>query len=112
MHPSYYQENLCEIIFSRSGVSFFIIHTHFLFIGGSKFLFLKKVCIRPLGKLSIGGSEDYYTKKSCETATTPHQGKDCGVDYTTEDKKGNRNVLNTIFQCLTALEKQSQDYST
>ena len=50
----------------------------------------KEVCIRTFGKLSIGGSEDYYTKKSCETATTPHQGKDCGVDYTTEDKKGNR----------------------
>ena len=55
-----------------------------------KFHFLETICIWSLGKLSIGGSEDYYTKKSCETATTPHQGKDCGVDYTTEDKKGNR----------------------
>ena len=55
-----------------------------------KFHFLETICIWSLGKLSIGGSEDYYTKKSCETATTPHWGKDCGVDYTTEDKKGNR----------------------
>ena len=59
-----------------------------------KSLFLENVWIEPFcdfcSKPSIGGSEDYYKKTSCETANTPHEGKHCGVDYTTEDKKGNR----------------------
>lgn len=42
----------------------------------------------------LGGSEDYYTKKACESSSAPHHKiHDCGVDYTTEDKKRKSNIF-------------------
>jgi len=55
----------------------------------------------------LGGSEDYYKKRACNNVGVG-KNKDCGVDYTTEDKKGNRIYSNQTFGRYSAFDYVSK----
>ena len=51
----------------------------------------------------LGGSEDYYKKRACNSVGLEKK-SNCGIDYTTEDKKGNRIYSNETFGRYSAFD--------